>query len=116
MGLCFGYIGANYSPFSGGLIVTVRGDTNPSRGLVQLYYMAFLVGFFFSATIFYVLNLLFPYKNMGEFDDVDVYGTFTASEAKKRGVLQLSTPEVLEGTQWDEEGKNFASEVVVEKK
>lgn len=102
--------------FLGGLIVTVRGDPNPSRGLVQLYYMAFLVGFFFSATIFYVLNLLFPYKHMGEFDDVDVYGTFTVAEAKKRGVLQLSNPEVLEGMQWDEEGKTFVSEVVVEKK
>ena len=33
-----------WGPTIGGLIVTVRGDPNPPRALVQLYYMAFLIG------------------------------------------------------------------------
>ena len=33
-----------WAPTIGGLVVTVRGDVNPSKALVQLYYMAFLIG------------------------------------------------------------------------
>lgn len=33
-----------WAPTIGGLIVTVRGDLNPPKVLVQLYYLAFLVG------------------------------------------------------------------------
>lgn len=77
--------------------MTVRGDSDPSRGLVELYYMAFLIGFFVSGGLFYALNKLFPYHGYGGFDDVDVYGTFTAAEAAKQGVVRIETPEVLQG-------------------
>lgn len=94
-------------PTIGGLIVTVRGDAKPSRTLVELYYMAFLIGkkpvimyksksgidsvlgFFISATLFYLLNLLFPVADMGQIDPVDVYGTFTEAEARRVGVTPL---------------------------
>jgi NCS1 family nucleobase:cation symporter-1 len=33
-----------WAPTVGGLIVSVRGDLNPPRVLLQLYYMAFLIG------------------------------------------------------------------------
>ncbi|XPS93568.1 hypothetical protein M3J09_002913 [Ascochyta lentis] len=33
-----------WAPTIGGLVVTVRGDMSPSKALVQLYYMAFLIG------------------------------------------------------------------------
>jgi NCS1 family nucleobase:cation symporter-1 len=33
-----------WAPTIGGLVVTVRGDVSPSRSLVQLYNMAFLIG------------------------------------------------------------------------
>lgn len=33
-----------WAPTIGGLIVTVRGDVSPPKALVQLYYMAFLIG------------------------------------------------------------------------
>jgi len=33
-----------WAPTIGGLIVTVRGDIAPPRALVQLYFMAFLIG------------------------------------------------------------------------
>lgn len=50
-------------------------------------------GFFISGTIFFALNKLFPRRGMGEYDEVDVYGTFTAAEAAKLGVCVLSGSE-----------------------
>ncbi|KZM22184.1 nucleobase transmembrane transporter [Ascochyta rabiei] len=77
------------APTIGGLIVTVRGDMSPPRALVQLYYMAFLIGFFISAVIFYSLNLVSPVPDMVQMDSTDVYGTFTAAEARRIGVAPL---------------------------
>ncbi|KAI5927569.1 uracil permease [Camillea tinctor] len=73
-------------PTIGGLVMTVRGDTSAPRALFELYYMAFFIGFFTSAIIFLLLNKIFPPEGLGEFDEVDVYGTFTAKEAIKLGV------------------------------
>ncbi|KAI1779852.1 NCS1 nucleoside transporter family protein-like protein [Hypoxylon cercidicola] len=73
-------------PTIGGLVVTVKQDTDAPRALYQLYFMAFFIGFFTSAIIFFVLNKLFPVAGMGEYDDVDTYGTFTAKEAEKLGI------------------------------
>jgi hypothetical protein len=53
------------------------------------YYMAFLVGFFISAAVFYGLNVIFPVANMDQMDAVDVYGTFTLNEARRIGVAPL---------------------------
>jgi NCS1 family nucleobase:cation symporter-1 len=78
-----------WAPTIGGLVVTVRGDVSPPRALVQLYYMAFLVGFFISAAVFYGLNVIFPVANMDQMDAVDVYGTFTLNEARRIGVAPL---------------------------
>ncbi|KAJ4324806.1 hypothetical protein N0V94_001035 [Neodidymelliopsis sp. IMI 364377] len=75
-----------WAPTIGGLVVTVRGDVSPPRALVQLYYMAFLIGFFISAAIFYILNTIFPVSDMDQIDCVDVYGTFTDAEARRVGV------------------------------
>ncbi|TIA75011.1 NCS1 nucleoside transporter family protein-like protein [Aureobasidium pullulans] len=76
-----------WAPTIGGLVVTVGGSSSPPRGLVKLYYMAFLVGFFVSGTVFYLLNWIFPYPGMGEYDEVDVYETFTPREAASLGSL-----------------------------
>lgn len=78
-----------WAPTIGGLVVTVRGDPNPSKPLVELYYMAFLIGFFISAFVFYTLNFFFPVPDMDEMDSVDLYGTFTEAEAKRTGVALL---------------------------
>ena len=77
--------------------------------------MAFLIGFFVSGTIFFALNKIFPYHGMGEYDEIDIYGTFTAAEAARRGVVPTSDAEVLEGMHSDEEGKTFTTEAVIEK-
>lgn len=94
-----------WAPTIGGLIVTVRGDMAPPRSMVQLYYVAFLIGkkcsgqylshhytntfegFFISGIIFYVLNYLFPVQNMDQIDEVDLYGTFTETEARRIGII-----------------------------
>ncbi|KAI0841945.1 NCS1 nucleoside transporter family protein-like protein [Hypoxylon sp. FL0890] len=76
-------------PTIGGLVATVNQDANAPRALFKLYFMAFFVGFFTSATIFFLLNKLFPIKGMGEYDEVDFYGTFTTKEAAKLGVIPV---------------------------
>ncbi|KAH7379348.1 NCS1 nucleoside transporter family protein-like protein [Phaeosphaeria sp. MPI-PUGE-AT-0046c] len=84
-----------WAPTIGGLVVSVRGDLSPPRALLQLYYMAFLIGFFISALVFYVLNWVFPVGTMDEIDPVDIYGTFTEAEARRAGVAPLEQPSYL---------------------
>ncbi|KAI1107570.1 uracil permease [Jackrogersella minutella] len=76
-------------PTIGGLVVTVNQTTDAPRALFELYFMAFFIGFFISATIFLILNKLSPVAGMGEYDEVDVYGTFTAKEAAALGVIPV---------------------------
>lgn len=44
-------------------------------------------GFFISSTVFFTLNKLFPVAGMGEFDEVDTYGTLTPEEATNLGII-----------------------------
>lgn len=55
---------------------------------------------------------------MGEYDEVDVYGTFTAKEAAKLGIVRLGVSEnVREGVEVNHSGnKSLATDVVAEKK
>ncbi|KAI1382057.1 NCS1 nucleoside transporter family protein-like protein [Hypoxylon crocopeplum] len=78
-----------WAPTIGGLIITVGQDANAPRALYELYFMAFFIGFFTSAIIFFALNKLFPVAGLGEYDEVDYYGTFTAKEAAKLGVIPI---------------------------
>ncbi|KAI2629867.1 NCS1 nucleoside transporter family protein-like protein [Hypoxylon sp. NC1633] len=78
-----------WAPTIGGLIVTVEQDATAPRALYELYFMAFFIGFFISAIVFFLLNKFFPVIGMGEYDEVDVYGTFTAKEAAKLGVVPV---------------------------
>lgn len=55
------------------------------------------VGFTISAVLFYGLTTAFPIQGAGEFDDVDVYGTFTPEEAMRLGIAPLDTLEGIEG-------------------
>jgi NCS1 family nucleobase:cation symporter-1 len=96
-----------WAPTAPGLVVIVRGDENLSRPLVQLYYMAFMIGefskilkmlhksltgfpgFFISALVFYVLNIIFSVPELDQIDPVDLYGTFTEAEGTRAGVASL---------------------------
>jgi hypothetical protein len=42
---------SGWMPTIGGLVVSVRGDVNPPRALLQLYYMAFLIGKYTRAAV-----------------------------------------------------------------
>lgn len=97
-----------WAPTIGGLVVTVRGDPEPPKPLVQLYFMAFLIGFLISAIIFYALNLLFPVQNMDEIDEVDIYGTFTDAEARRVGVTPLENGSIFGQADVRRSSDNFA--------
>jgi nucleobase:cation symporter-1, NCS1 family len=53
--------------------------------------MAFFVGFFISFVTFCAINFFFPPEKLGEFDEIDKYGTFTASEAARLGIVPTET-------------------------
>ncbi|KAJ5014215.1 Transporter aclS [Colletotrichum sp. SAR 10_99] len=78
---------AGWAPTIGGLIVSAEKDESAPDAVYELYYIAFFVGFFISFVLFYLANLAFPLPNLGEFDEEDKYGTFTAEEAAKLGVV-----------------------------
>ncbi|TDZ18963.1 Transporter aclS [Colletotrichum orbiculare MAFF 240422] len=82
---------AGWAPTVGGLAVSVRKDAGAPEAVYELYYMAFFVGFFVSFVLFYVANIIFPVAHMGEFDEEDKYGTFTAVEAARLGVVPTSS-------------------------
>ncbi|KAK2055683.1 NCS1 nucleoside transporter [Colletotrichum caudatum] len=64
---------------------------------INLYYLAFPLGFAISFLLHLGINTVWPPPEAGVIDDVDYYGTFTESEARKMGVTPLET-EVLEGS------------------
>ncbi|KAI1802671.1 uracil permease [Daldinia bambusicola] len=98
-------------PTIGGLIVTVRQDMDAPTALSEIYFMAFFVGFFISAIIFISLNKLSPVVGVGEYDEVDVYGTFTREEATKLGVIHVEFQiDALES------GENSSGQEILEKK
>jgi NCS1 family nucleobase:cation symporter-1 len=52
------------------------------------------LGFFISAIVFYVLNLIFPILDMDQIDPTDLYGTFTEMEARRAGVAPLDERQI----------------------
>ncbi|KAJ0109435.1 hypothetical protein J7T55_000360 [Diaporthe amygdali] len=91
-----------WAPTIGGLVLTAGGNKDGPKALYQLYYMAFLVGFFISASLFFALNKLFPVTGMGEYDEVDYYGTFTSQELSKWGVIPCEQVPVVYGDEGSE--------------
>jgi NCS1 family nucleobase:cation symporter-1 len=55
-------------------------------GCVRLYYLAFPLGFVISFGVFYALNMLMPLVGLGDMDKVDIFGTFSSSEALRLGI------------------------------
>ncbi|KAI0029783.1 permease for cytosine/purines, uracil, thiamine, allantoin-domain-containing protein [Vararia minispora EC-137] len=86
---------AGWAPTVGGLNAAVHADDSAPRALYELYYVSFFIGFFISFSVFLALNVLFPPGNLDTTDDADVYGAFTASEARALGLVPA--PEALDG-------------------
>ena len=55
-----------------------------------------LPGFTISALLFYLFSTVFPVEGAGDFDDVDVYGTFTDQEIMKMGLTPTGAIEGIE--------------------
>ncbi|KAI3541303.1 NCS1 nucleoside transporter [Colletotrichum filicis] len=88
---------AGWAPTVGGLIVSVGGVGGAPDAVYELYYVAFFIGFVISFVLFWGVNGLIPVQGLGEYDGVDVYGTFTASEAAKLGVTPCEEEAAVSG-------------------
>jgi NCS1 family nucleobase:cation symporter-1 len=56
-----------------------------SKGWVNIFNLAFLVGFAISFTLFYTLNHIWPPKGVGEFDSHDVFRYFHSRRGGENG-------------------------------
>ena len=54
------------------------------------------LGFTISALLFYFFSTVFPVEGAGDFDNVDVYGTFTDQETMKMGLTPAGAVEGIE--------------------
>ena len=99
-----------------GFAHTVTPSVVVPQACINLYYLAFPLGFTVSFLVHWSINRLFPPRGLGEQDDVDDYGTFTAPEAEKLGVaLQSPAEGEEESTHEDAEkyGKSMSGELNV---
>ncbi|OQU97971.1 hypothetical protein CLAIMM_03819 [Cladophialophora immunda] len=100
-----------WAPQLPGFIANVNPTVHVPKACTDMFYLAFPLGLAISFTLYYGLNKVFPPKGLGEYDDVDYYGTFTSDEAAKLGVS------LLEETQGEEKADQFGypvSQKVVE--
>ncbi|KAI4747151.1 hypothetical protein E4T50_02492 [Aureobasidium sp. EXF-12298] len=65
--------------------------------------------------LFYLLNLVFPCSGLGDYDQVDVYETFTPREAAALGVVPVAEPQVLDGVELGPDDKKMEPGSIVEK-
>ena len=74
-----------------GFAATVTPDAvQVPQACINLYYLAFPLGFTVSFLVHLGLNRVWPPVGLGEKDDVDFYGTFTTEEAVRLGVAPNS--------------------------
>ena len=86
-----------------------------SSGWMNIFNLAFVVGFVISFTMFYIFNYFWPPRGLGEVDEYDVFGTFTPEEAAKLGVTPGPGSTVIEGMVESDGGLSTEQEVTLEK-
>ena len=75
-----------------GFAATVTPDAvQVPQACINLYYLAFPLGFTVSFLVHLGLNRVWPPVGLGEKDDVDYYGTFTSEEAVRLRVAPNSS-------------------------
>ncbi|OKL60007.1 hypothetical protein UA08_04892 [Talaromyces atroroseus] len=99
-----------FTPQLPGFIASINTSVVVPAGCTDLYHLAFPLGFAISFVIYVALNKLAPPQGLGEYDDVDYYGTFDEQEARALGVAPLELVDEVDITQ-----KNYTSETVQEK-
>jgi NCS1 family nucleobase:cation symporter-1 len=75
-----------WAPQLPGFIANVNPTVSVPRACMEMFYLAFPLGLAISFTLYYSFNKVFPPMGVGEFDDVDYFGTFSEEEAAKLGV------------------------------
>jgi NCS1 family nucleobase:cation symporter-1 len=71
-----------------GFINAVTPSIIVKKELQELYYLAFPLGFAISFVAYFILNKLDPPRGLGDVDEADYFGTFTAAEAQKLGLRE----------------------------
>jgi NCS1 family nucleobase:cation symporter-1 len=79
-----------------GFINAVNPKVVVASQLMELYYLAFPLGFVISFLAYWGLNALDEPKGLGDMDETDYFGTFTAEEAEKMGLREASDIEGVE--------------------
>jgi NCS1 family nucleobase:cation symporter-1 len=69
-----------------GFVKAVAPGVHVPAACTNLYYLAFPLGFAVSFVVYWGLNRVWPPRGFGDVDEVDEFGTFTASEGAKLGV------------------------------
>ncbi|KAF4971310.1 hypothetical protein FSARC_1829 [Fusarium sarcochroum] len=95
---------AGWAPTIGGLIASVGEKDSAPDAVFQLYYTAFFIGFGISFVLFYTVNLVFPVKGVGEYDEYDDWATFTPKEAARLNIIPHENAEELAATRWGASG------------
>ena len=92
----FGSWAIGFVPLLPGFIHKINPHVPMPEGMTDLFYLAYPFGFAVSAMAYYLINSLFPPAGLGVADSLDVFGTFTASEATRLGLPYHGIPTVLE--------------------
>jgi NCS1 family nucleobase:cation symporter-1 len=73
-----------------GFVKAVAPGVDVPAACTNLYYLAFPLGFAVSFVVYWGLNRVWPPRGLGDVDEVDEFGTFTASEGAKLGAAAVS--------------------------
>jgi NCS1 family nucleobase:cation symporter-1 len=79
-----------------GFINAVNPSIIVATPLMELYYLAFPLGFVISFLLYWGLNVIDEPTGVDEMDEVDYFGTFTPEEAQKMGLREASDIEGVE--------------------
>jgi NCS1 family nucleobase:cation symporter-1 len=88
------------APALPGFINAVNPSISVPAGAQEVFYLAYIEGFFLGFTVHYVLNHFFPVPGLGQIDEEDIFATFTVEEARNLGVIPH--PQFLEGIEVEE--------------
>lgn len=79
-----------WAPQLPGFIANVNTSVVVPDACMKMFYLAFPLGLVISASVYYGLCYVFPPDGLGQFDDVDYYGTFDAHESVRLGVSSMA--------------------------
>ncbi|KAL2104909.1 hypothetical protein VUR80DRAFT_9361 [Thermomyces stellatus] len=80
-----------FAPLLPGFVKTLNDSASVPEEALHLYYLAFPLGFVVSFVLHAGFTRMFPPPGLGEMDDVDIFDTFTPSEAMRLGIQPNET-------------------------